>query len=306
LEHKPSVFITGGAGLLALNWAVTIRERYAITLGLHKRDVQLAGVAKRWTTLESTDELFRLFEELEPEVVIHTAGMTNIEACEASAELAEHTNVALAANVARACVLTGRKFVHVSTDHLFSGNTPVVTEEHPVSPQNVYGRTKAEAELRVLDACPQALVVRTNFYGWGPSYRPSFSDKIISALRSGKESNLFQDVYYTPIVIEALVSAVHELIDRKAQGIFQVVGDERISKYEFGLKIAEEFRLDARLIKRISLIDCHHLVRRPRDMSLSNQKVRESLGKKLGGVTEHLALLHRQEQMGIARETHEA
>jgi dTDP-4-dehydrorhamnose reductase len=259
-------------------------------------------VAKRWTTLESTDQLCRLFDELEPAIVIHAAGITNIEACEANPELARHTNVDLATHVARACMHTGRVFVQVSTDHLFSGDTPTVSEEHLVSAQNIYGRTKADAELRVLDACPQALVVRTNFYGWGPSYRPSFSDKIVSALRSGKEAELFEDVYYTPIVIESLVSAVHELIDRKAQGIFQVVGDERLSKYEFGVKIAETFRLDANLLRRISLTDRHYLVRRPHDMSLSNQKTCHALGRKLGGVHEHLAILHRQEQVGIARE----
>jgi dTDP-4-dehydrorhamnose reductase len=302
LGPKPNVFITGGAGLLALNWAIAIREQYSVTLGLHRRDALLAGVAKRWATLESTDQLCRLFEELDPAIVIHTAGITNIEACEASPELAKHTNVDLATNVARACVLTERMFVQVSTDHLFSGDTPTVAEEQLVSPQNVYGRTKAEAELRVLDACPQALVVRTNFYGWGPSYRLSFSDKILNALRAGNESNLFEDVYYTPIVIESLVSAVHELIDRKAQGIFQVVGDERISKYEFGLKIAERFKLDANLLRRISLTDRQRLVRRPHDMSLSNLKVCQALGRKLGGVTAHLAMLHRQEELGVAQE----
>jgi dTDP-4-dehydrorhamnose reductase len=303
LGRRPNVFITGGAGLLALNWAVAIRDRYSVTLGLHTRDTPLAGVQKRWTTLESTDQLCRLFEELQPDIVIHTAGITNIETCEASPQLAQHTNVDVAAHVARACELTGRTLVHVSTDHLFSGDASTVTEKHPVSPQNVYGRTKAEAELRVLDACPRALVVRTNFYGWGPSYRPSFSDKIITALRGGKEMGLFHDVFYTPIVIEALVSAVHDLIETKAQGIFQVVGDERLSKYEFGLKVAAEFRLDAGLLKRVSLEDRQHLARRPHDMSLSNQKTCESLGRKLGGVVEHLAMLNRQEHLGIARET---
>lgn len=299
---KETILITGGSGLLALNWALATRDRYAVTLGVHTRKVSLAEVEARHLELESVDHLHRVFETVQPLIVIHTAGLTNVEECEAKPDLAQHVNVDLASNVAQACAPLGLPLVHISTDHLFSGESPWVTEVHPVSPQNVYGRTKAEAEARVLEAHPQALVVRTNFYGWGPSYRHSFSDVIIEALRKGKELTLFQDVFYTPILIEALVHTVYDLTDRKAGGIFHVVGDERISKYQFGLKVAEKFQLDSSLIKAGSLAYNTGLVRRPLDMSLANQKTCDLLGRKLGGVTEHLTRLHQQEQLGLARE----
>jgi dTDP-4-dehydrorhamnose reductase len=296
-----SVFITGGSGLLALNWALAIRDRHAVVLGLHERQVSLPGVQAIPVDIESVDQLVRTFEDARIGMVVHAAGFTSVEKCEAEPELAKHINVDLAANVAKVCAKMGLPLVHVSTDHLFSGKVPLLAETNPAKPINVYGHTKAEAEHRVLEAHPEALVMRTNFYGWGPSYRRSFSDVIIASLRAGKELSLFTDVYYTPILAETAAIAVHELIESKVRGIVNVVGDERISKYEFGIKIANEFGLDIGLIKPGLLNDHAALVQRPHDMSLSNQKVCKLLGRKLGNMTEQLARLHQQEKSGLAR-----
>jgi len=299
---KPQIFITGGSGLLALNWASAIKDRCMVTLGIHEREITLAGVQTMRVDLGSVDHLIRAFEIEQPQIVIHTAGLTSVEKCEAEPNLAKHVNVDIAANVAQACAKLKLPLVHVSTDHLFTGEGSLLDETYPISPVNVYGRTKAEAEFRVLEAHPMAMVIRTNFYGWGTSYRHSFSDTVIKALRSGKELTLFQDVFYTPILVETAAQTVHDLIDLKANGIFHVVGDERISKYEFGRKLAQEFKLDVSLIKPGYITDQASLVKRPLDMSLSNQKTCALLGRKLGGAGVHLARLHQQEQNGLAQE----
>lgn len=303
---REAIFITGGTGLLALNWAAARRERgAAVTLGLHERVVTLQGVAARRVTLDAVDAILRDLDEVQPQLVVHTAGMTNVEQCEADPALAAFVNVTIAANVANACARRGVGLVHISTDHLFRGDAALVSESEPVAPQNVYAATKDEAERRVLDANPDALVVRTNFYGWGPSYRPSFSDMIIRSLRRGAGVTLFQDVLYTPILVETLSETVHDLVDAKARGIVHVVGDERISKHDFGVKIAKQFQLDAGLITPGLLADHPALVRRPFDMSLSNAHARRLLGRSatgFGGIDAHLARLHQQEQLGLARE----
>jgi len=299
---KPRIFITGGSGLLALNWAMAIRDSYTVILGLHEREIALAGVQAKRIDLESTDDLTRALETAQPQIVVHTAGLTSVEQCEAEPDRAQHVNVELAANVAKICAKLGLRLVHISTDHLYAGKVPLVDETFPVVPVNTYGRTKAEAESRVFEAHPQSLVIRTNFYGWGTSYRHSFSDVVIQALRAEKELTLFQDVFYTPILVETVILAVHDLVDLKASGIFHVVGDERISKYEFGLKLAQEFNLATTLLKPGYITDQSTLALRPHDMSLSNQKICKLLGRKLGGVGEHIARLHQQEQNGIAQE----
>lgn len=296
------VFITGGSGLLALNWALAIRQTRAVTLAMHTRDVAISGVAKQRCNLGSVETLTRELDALKPEIVIHTAGLTNVDECETKPDMAWQVNVNLATNVALACAKLELPMVHISTDHLFSGDAPFANEEQPTAPKNVYGKTKAEAECRILDAHPQALAIRTNFYGWGTSYRHSFSDFIIGALRSNRPVTLFQDVFYTPILIEVLCQAVHDLIIQKANGIYNVVGDERVSKYVFGLKIAEKFNLDKSLIKPGLLSDETLLVQRPYDMSLSNKKICKLLHRKLGNADEHIKKLYEQEVSGLAKE----
>lgn len=299
---KQRILITGGSGLLALNWAFAVRHRFCVTLGLHKRNVVVAGVQTQPIDLESVDSLARSLEEVAPHVVIHTAGLTSVERCESDPPLAHHVNVRLAANVAKACAITGIKLVHISSDHLFSGLDSLVDENQPVAPVNVYGKTKAEAEHRILEIDPQSLVIRTNFYGWGTSYRHSFSDVVINSLRTGLDLTLFQDVFYTPILAEEVALAVHDLLDLGAIGVFNVVGDDRTSKADFGLMMIQEFALDPGRV-RFGLRPEHaRLVLRPHDLSLSNKKVCDLLGRQLGGIREHMATLHQQEVNGLARE----
>jgi len=299
---KSNMLITGGAGLLALNWAQLMRGQFNIYLVLHKRNVKLSGTTASHFQLSSIEEIQENFEYLKPQVVVHTAGLTSIEACESNPELANHINVNLAENMAKVCEKLNIPLVHISTDHLFSGTEQNVDEGHPIAPQNIYAKTKAEAEIRVLDSYPDALVVRTNFFGYGPTYRASFSDMIINKLSEKSKLTLFQDVFYTPVFSGVLVQAVHDLVRAKVSGIFNVVGDERLSKYEFGMKLAESYGLDKSYILKGDFLNQSNLVRRPSDMSLSNEKVCKVLGRKMGSVEEQLKMLHQQYETGYARE----
>lgn len=295
------ILITGGSGLLALNWALAMRGKFEIFLGLHKRNIFVTGVSTAKFSLQSVDSIVTYLTSVNPQFVVHTAGITSVEVCEQDQILAYNVNVQMSQNVAIACAKLKIPLVHISTDHLFSGKKPWTDETAPTSPINVYGMTKATAELRVLEAFPDALVIRTNFYGWGTSYRKSFSDLIINSLRVGKSLQLFHDVFYTPIIISELARVAHELVGRGSRGIYNVVGDDRLSKYDFGVAVANEFALDSSLIEPCSIVKRTDLVARPFDMSLSNVKVRNLLGRRLGGVEEQLIELRRQDHVGLAK-----
>jgi len=299
---KLKILITGGSGLLALNWACAVRDSYSVILGLHERNVALEGVITKYVNLDSVDSILDHLKDLQPDAVIHTVALTSIEQCESNPILARRLNVSLASNMARACSIFKVPFVHISTDHLFSGVNMFTDEISPPSPINVYAKTKAEAELRVLQENPESLVIRTNFYGWGTSYRKSFSDFILTALRAGSDVELFEDVFYTPILAEILAKSVHDLISLKSCGIYNVVGHQRISKYEFGLMLAREFDLNAELIKPTLISDKSFLVKRPNDMSLSTEKIVTLFGRDLGPIENHISRLHNQEKIGQASE----
>ena len=300
---KQRILITGGSGLLAINWALTVLDRFDVILCLHKRQIRILGLQVINVELGSFETLARLLKELKPCIVIHTAGITNIEACELDKESAYQVNVLNSYNVAKTCSFLGIKLVHISTDHLFSGKDKFVEENCSVFPQNFYGKTKAQAELKVLEANPKALIIRTNFFGWGTSYRRSFSDFIIETRRDRKKIILFQDVYFTPIIAENLALETHNLIELNASGVFNIVSDERISKYHFGIMVAKEFNLNTSLIIPGLISDNTTLVRRPKDMSLSNYKARKLLNRDIGNVGQQVRRLYEQEQLGFSFRT---
>lgn len=301
-QPQVKILITGGSGLLATNWALTARAEHAVVLALHNREISLRNVATVVLELGAANRLQASLTALMPDLVVHTAGATSVEWCESFPEESHHINVNLTTNVAGACSALKIPMVLISTDHLFAGTDALVDEGCPLAPQNVYGRTKAEAEQRTLESHPSALVVRTNFFGWGTGYRQSFSDRIIFQARAGQPLMLFEDVFFTPILIETLVMAVQDLVQTQASGILHIVGDERISKYEFGHAVVKQFGLDPSLIQTSRISDQRDLVRRPRDMSLSNMKACKLLGRGLGSISAQLQTLRAQENSGMARE----
>jgi len=297
-----SILLTGGSGLLALNWARCRRNTQSVTLGLHKRKIALTGTNAIEIDLSSVNALEKQIETLKPDLLVHTVGLSDVNKCEQDPDLAYQINVRVAINVAEACARLGVSLVHISTDHLFSGDWPWVDERLRVTPVNTYGRTKAEAEVGVLKAYPSALIVRTNFYGWGASYRTSFSDFVIQGLRAGRTLNLYDDVYYTPILIDSLVHVTHELVKQEVSGVVHVVGNERVSKYGFGQALAKRFSLDTQLIKRTLIADQPNLVKRPNDMSLDNSKVCKLLHDPIPSLVDDMENLYQQEVDGLSAE----
>lgn len=292
------VFFIGGSGLLAVNWTFQIMNDFQVILGFHNRSISIKGVETVFLDCMNNELLTQSIEKYNPDIVINCAGLTSIELCEKKPLLAYQINAEIAKNVAQICANLNIKFVHISTDHLYSGIKSFVTETEPADPVNIYASSKFEGDKRVFEANPNALIIRTNFYGWGTSYRKSFSDFIINKLRLGEIVELFEDVFYTPIIIEELVKSIHELINDNASGIYNVVGDDRISKYEFGRKIAEKFNLNLSLLKPLKFSERKDLVIRPLDLSLSNKKISTQLNKKIGGIEEHITKLYNQEKTG--------
>lgn len=296
------ILLTGGSGLLAINWATLQRNNHEVIIGLHERIIQIEGVQTAILHLDSIDAFESDVDKLKPDIIIHMAALSNVELCQKNPNLAHHINVILSSVVATICSKHGIQMVHISTDHLFDGLQPLVSEEALPSPVNVYAITKAEAEQHVMNIYPEALVIRTNFFGWGTSYRNSFSDNIIHGLREGRALDLFNDVYYSPILISELVRITHFLLDQKKGGIFHVCGNERISKYEFGIKLAKTFDLNISLVNSASITSRKELVRRPVDMSLCNKKVNLLLTEPVLSIEDQLILLQREEEIDIALE----
>ncbi len=299
---KMRLLITGGSGLLALNWAYVLRKQYNIILGVHTHSVDLAGTSMCMLNLDDIEELDSQLEKLSPDIIVHTAGLTSVDLCEKSPVLANYVNAELAKNIATVAFKRGIKLIHISTDHLFQGNKSFYSEEIEPNPVNEYGKSKYLAERVVSEINRDAIIIRTNFFCWGYSGRQSFSDWIIYNLRDDKPLSMFDDVFITPILADSLILNTQKLVSLGASGIYHLVGDERISKYDFACRLAERFNLPAKLISRNKIADANLLALRPYDMSLSNKKASEKLNIEIGGLDYYFSDLSKQEIQGRSKE----
>ncbi len=268
---KKKILFLGGASLLAHSWCKSLSYNKNIYLGIHNRKPELDNFN---CIIIDINNLENQIYNLKIDIIINCIGYTNVENCEINPKKAWKINVDYASIISKVCNKLSIKLIHISTDHLFDGKSNFYDENDKVFPLNEYGKTKYKAEKIVLKNNSSSLIVRTNFFGLGPSYKNSFSDYIIKNLNLKNTISLFSDVFYTPILASELSRIIHELIKKNCSGVYNIVSNERISKFDFGLKIAEEFSFDKKLIKSISIKKRNDLVERPLDMSLSNKKLR--------------------------------
>ena len=171
-----------------------------------------------------------------------------------------------------------------------------MTETDTPKPINNYGAPKRSGEIAVQEICPEALIIRTNFYGWGTTGRSSFTDWVLRGLAKKQRLTMFTDVFFTPVLTNHLMESVLDLASSGATGVFNVAGRERLSKHAFALKIADAFGYSAENIVPISVADFQFQAPRPQDMSLSCAKVEKHLGR---AMPDAMSGLKKLKELGI-------
>ncbi len=288
--------IVGASGLLGVRLASYLHTLGREVVALHWKHPlpgNLAPFGFQTDLLDGDDACRRVICGIAPDVVINCAGLTNVDQCESEPDQAALLNTSLAGRIAEASSKQGCRFVQISTDHLWDGTHPLVAEDVPPRPINVYARTKAAGEVAVRQAHPQSLVVRTNFFGPSLPWRKSFHDWLTEQLSEGRAVNAFSDVFFTPVASDLLSAMIVELVDRSVSGVLHLAGGNRISKYDFALRWAERLGLDRTLIHVGSVEDGNLAAPRPHDMSLDCSKAAAVLGRPMPSLHESLQVYGR-------------
>src|SRR5215831_199124 len=199
-----------------------------------------------------------------PEVIVNTASMTEVDACERRPEDAWAANVTAAANVAAEARGLGAHLVHVSTDYVFDGREGPYDEDARPNPSGVYARTKWLGEEAVRLLAPSWAIARTAVvYGYPPSLRPNFGSWLLGTLREGKTARLFVDQHVSPSLALNVAEMLAELAERRLDGVWNVAGAEVVNRMQFGEALADVFGLDRRLLVPIRLADAGMASPRP-------------------------------------------
>jgi len=292
------IFITGISGLLGANFAFQQRDSHEVGGSYLVHPFAYSGITAARLDITVREEVVTTIAETRPDVVIHTAGIANVDECEVNEKRAFEVNASGSLNVAIAAQACGARLVHISTDHLWSDHRAMIGETEPPRPLNAYARSKLLAEEEVSARYPESLIVRTNFFGWGTTLKGSLSEWVLSKLSRNEPLRMFHDVFITPILINDLVDLIMLLVSRGAQGVYHVCGRDRVSKYEFGRVLATEFGYDPEGITPISVQEHSLIAPRPSDMSLSSDKAERFIGRNMPPLVDSVKRLAELQKQG--------
>lgn len=172
-----------------------------------------------------------------PDVVIHGAAYTNVDAAEQSPQLAYKINAIGTQNVAAACLQCGAKLVYVSTDYVFDGTLGrAYNEFDQTNPQSIYGKTKLAGEVLAKHILNKLFIVRTSWlYGDGNN----FVRTMIKLGQEREELSIVNDQYGCPTSTVDLVTAILALIETEHYGIYHAANTGVTTWHDFAKKIFE-------------------------------------------------------------------
>lgn len=259
----------------------------------HPVDVEDSLVEPVRLDLTITERVVEFFNGVKPDIVIHMAALGDVNLCEEDKDLAWRVNVETTRLLVRLASKHSVWFVYLSTDYVFDGERGMYREDDIPNPVNYYGLTKLVAEEVIKSMLDNYIIVRTSaVYGLGMG-RKNFGKFLIEALSQGQEVKAIVDQWLSPTLNTLLAKAVVELVEEGAQGLYHVAG-ERVSRYEFAVRLAEKFGFDASLVKPAKMSDFNWKARRPRDSSLDTSKAKSTISLDFSSLEYSLNLLYKE------------
>lgn len=240
----------------------------------------------------SASQISYVFSRVKPDVVIHCAAIGSVDFAETHFPEVHMVNAIGTRNIVNACRTFKSKLVHISTNAVFDGKNPPYSETSERHPVNGYGIIKREGEQAVLDSKIEWIVIRPFlFYGWPyPGGRQNWMTTILGKLHKGEEIHLVDDTYWQPTLAEDCASTIWKLIElNKWEEIYHVASDDRMTLFEFGLKVARIHKQELSLIQPIASSSLR-IAPRPKDTTFDLTKI-HNLGIQLRGVEEGLVVL---------------
>jgi dTDP-4-dehydrorhamnose reductase len=229
-----------------------------------------------------------------PTAVINCAAYTKVDLAEKEAELCRAINSDAVRVLACVCNERGLRFVHFSTDYVFSGadgrDTPYVETDKP-SPQGVYARTKLDGETAAAE-CAQHLIIRTcGLYGrLNKTGQGNFVETILRLARQKPELRIVNDQHCTPSAVENIVTGTLALLEAKQQsvGLFHLVNRGATTWYDLAKELLRLENIATPIIP-ITTAEFNAPAPRPRYSVLDSQKYQTITGMMLPTWQEALA-----------------
>lgn len=293
--------ITGSNGLLGQKLVAALRQDLPIDLLATSRgsDRTPDPLGSRYRPMDITlaAEVDQVFDAFRPEVVIHTAAMTNVDACELDPIACELQNVTATEHLVRAAERHGAHFIHLSTDFIFDGLHGPYREEDEPAPLSIYGHSKLKAERIVINSRLSKWAIARTIIVYGIAEGLSRSNVVLwakSALEKGQPINVVDDQWRMPTLAEDLADGCIRIAKQGATGIYNLSGPDGMSILELVKRVGEFFELDTTVVSPVKSGSLGQPARRPPKTGFILEKARKELGYSPHGFESGLAVLRDQ------------
>ncbi len=275
------ILITGANGLLGQSLLFLGQNRHEL-LATGRGPARGDHFGFPYAELDSTKEedYERVFEEFKPDVVIHSAAMTQVDDCEQDQEACNLLNVEATKYCAEACARHGVHLIFLSTDFIFDGKNGPYGEEAEPAPLSVYGWSKLRAEDAVKASGARYAIARTVLViGYVPGL--SRSNIILwarQALGRGERIRVVHDQVRSPTWSVDLAEGCLRIAELGAEGIYHISGPDTMSILDLVRRVADHAGLDASLIDPVSSESLGQAAKRPPITGFDISKARRDLG----------------------------
>lgn len=296
------ILITGSNGLLGQKLVELLIQKTGIsTIATARGDNRLPfvqGYEYHPMDITQPEQVREVIALTKPDVVIHTAAMTNVDQCEFEKEACWAQNVKAVEYLVEACRQQDAFLVHLSTDFIFDGADGPYDETAGANPLSFYGWSKYAAEKAVQHGNIRWAIARTVLV-YGIAHDMSRSNIILwvkKSLEEGKNIKVVTDQWRTPTLAEDLAQGCFLIAQKEAEGIFNISGQDLLTPYEMAIMTAEYFELDQSLIAKADSTTFTQPARRPARTGFILDKPRQILGYTPHTFREGIALLAEQIQ----------
>ncbi len=282
---KKKLLITGSTGLLGSNLRKILQYKF-----------QISGVARTYISpyvdlqvdITNFRDLKSVMSKLKPDVVVHCAAIASHKDCDENKIYAKKLNFLSTLDLANLSAELDAKFVFISTDAVFSGNSSWYSEIDEVNPFSYYGELKVLAETYLVKNINNYLILRGSFFGQSLNKKNSIFDFFYQNLKKSKNIYGIYDIYSNSIDIFTLSKIIGELLDSDAYGIFHYGLPEKYSKLEFGDHIAKKLSAKKNLITPSNADSMNDSYLFPRDLSLDIKKLQNTINIQIPSLLDSL------------------
>lgn len=280
------IFITGGGGLLGSKLAeISLKEGFEVFSGYNHCLPEKGAPVKFDLAVDSS--IRKAIDLARPEVVFHTAALTDVDKCEVERDLACQINTRGTKLLAEAAKNTGAFLIYISTDYVFDGSRGMYKENDVANPISHYGYTKLLGE-KYAECVARTCVI----YGSRPaSGKVNFALWILQNLQKGEGIKIVTDQYISPTLNTNLARMLLDVGDKRLEGTYHLAGAERISRYDYACRLADVFGMDKSLISPSKMADIGWRAKRPMDSSMDVSKAVQLLKEKPWNIDKSFRIL---------------